>query len=775
MDVATFKQLLSQVSAAYEHLHGQFEGIVPTPSQVSTQCSGPKTQRLAAVMPPQLGHAHSRQLGSVLETGSGAGSAAHHHQDRHAVLNDDEEEVLFMSGASEDLRSPSGASGTSKDDFFDDHEMKVGATVSQRDSVRNSWSAVGRRKSTSGKRPQTNWVHLVLPLLEKRPRMAMRTFWEEINKLETILCRERSDADNSTDDWDTDAVLLAWSHTRLRPSIRRAFSGLRTLSAVPESKGYFSSHISSHCAGKTFEDFVISPLSWKKSLWMLIGAMVVFTDFFLLTLTFFGSSLEGGGASFWDTFNAVFWSIDMVFVFFTGLYIKLEVVTDFAVIVRHYFSRWFLFDAAMLSIQWSLLIMSNMKDEKLMKVLKYVKFGKYFRLLRLAKIEVLLTRALEMVNSVHMLSVMKMLGHCTMVALYVHCSATAWYLTSLKVGSSTWDVDAHGREELQTFPLNYFMALHWAVAQLQGTCDIYPGRTAGERAFAAFHVLVSVVVMATLFGNLAALMHQMVVLKAKKELWVNTARHYLEDNHINKELSLRVRKYVHWAQVHTTSRDQNENEMLQLLPFSLRCEVLEETRRPVLLGHCVFSALRNIHQRSWQRLVCDNLSTVVHMPGDFVFCYGQVCESMKFLISGEARYYRYDELMQSVLKCGGRDKFGRGANYPMSIRDLVDENRSQRAVTLTDGASFSEASLWVDWVHCGDTSAVQQVSLLSLTFQDFSETMQLDPATKHYFVTNAFRFVQVLNSLVKEKANDLTTSSQILEIVDVDYGTRTDD
>ena len=96
------------------------------------------------------------------------------------------------------------------------------------------------------------------------------------------------------------------------------------------------------------------------------------------------------------------------------------------------------------------------------------------------------------------------------VILYLHCSS-------------------EGRSLSTAFPLNYFMALHWTVAQLQGICDIYPGHTVGERAFAAGHLLLSVAVM-------AALVRWMLQVKAKKEHGANTARHYLEANHISKKM-----------------------------------------------------------------------------------------------------------------------------------------------------------------------------------------------------------------------------------------------
>ena len=95
-------------------------------------------------------------------------------------------------------------------------------------------------------------------------------------------------------------------------------------------------------------------------------------------------------------------------------------------------------------------------------------------------------------------------------------------------------MDSEGRSLSTAFPLNYFMALHWTVAQLQGICDIYPGHTVGERAFAAGHLLLSVAVM-------AALVRWMLQVKAKKEHGANTARHYLEANHISKNLCLRLK------------------------------------------------------------------------------------------------------------------------------------------------------------------------------------------------------------------------------------------
>lgn len=737
MDLSVFQGLLQQLSAAYENLHNQVKHLpgersLPILSNDGFACKDGFACNVGFAEEATDDDGPRRSL--VFKERIAPSS------DRRVALGDVDSTMITgrLSGSSVPRTSViTVASDFQRDGSTDRDFVDCGPRLSPRVRRRNSYRGT----------PYARWRRTTVSLIEKRRRLEVRSFWEEGDNINSIYANDECEI--SEEDADRDVVRMAWHQSKAQ--FKRG--GSSSLSMFSESlDGWYT------------ERLVMSPLSWKKSVWMMIGALIVFLDFLMLTLTIFGMSLDNNGALAWDFFNCLFWSCDMVLVFMTGVYVHSEVVIHLPTIARHYLTRWFLFDASMLTIQWLLVILDQQMDSaKSVKKLKYVKFLKYFRLLRLAKIEGLVARALEIVNSVHMLSLIKILGHLLLVLIYLHCSATAWHWSSTKLGNSAWAIDADGLDLSNDFPLNYFMALHWTVAQLQGTCDIFPGHTVGERAFATGHLFLSVTVMALLFGNLAALVHRMSEMKSRKEHWVNTARQYLEDHNISTQLSLRVRKQVQWAQVNSTNHEEEEQEVLQLLPFDLRSELLEETHKPIISRHCLFVALWKTHIRSWKRLICDGLAPGMHLPGDFVFNYGHACESMRFVVTGEIQYFRFDEFLESVLKYGGRRIFGR--TEPLTIRDLVEAHRARHAVTLGHKATCCEACLWVAWSHCGDAVAVGRASLLTLKFQAFDDVMQLDPATKAAFRANAIRFAQTMSFATKEKANDLTTSTDILELV----------
>lgn len=762
MDLATFHGLVLQLSAAYERLHQQAVPSIPASSPpICLDAFSASFAPSSFSMPEEV---------ATENTATKVADESPPSKGERYQVNDWEGQVAAddtgqSGGRSRELTTKSKTSS----DAEEARRVPLGAVdCADLVNISPAWhrrSSPGRSQKLGSKSPDallTTWAEFIVQIIEQRRRSPMRRFWEEG---EATGSYEDPDA-TSEDEEERDVVFGAMVESRklhLRSPLGEASHGSSVLSNLEAT----------HAGGcsRVANKFILSPYSSKKSVWMMVGALVVFIDFFMLTLTVFGLSLESDESKGWDLFNSLFWSCDMLLVFMTGVLVHAEVVVSFSAIARHYLARWFLFDATMLSIGWMLVIIDRQTtgDWGALKVktLKYVKFLKYFRLLRIAKIEGLVRKALEIVNSVHMLSILKIIGHLLTVILYLHCSATAFYAVSKVDGSLHWAVSSAGHSVSTAFPLNYFMSIHWTVAQLQGTCDIYPGQTVGERAFAAGHLFLSVAVMALLFGNLAALMNQMLQVKAKKEHWVNTARHYLEANHISKKLCLRVRTQVGWAQVHTSDREHNANEIevLQLLTASLRAELLEAVRKPVLLRHCVFQALRNTHTRSWQRLICDALGSVAHVSGEFLFHCGHTCESMRFVTSGEILYSRYNSFLEGALKYGGRQKFGRTGT--VTIRDLVDAHRSKRAVTLDNGATLCEASLWVDWVHCGEGVAVGRVSVLSLKFEDFAANMQLDPVMKSCFSVNAQRFARVVNFVGKDKADDLTTSAQVMEMAEL--------
>merc|ERR1719221_526717 len=175
-----------------------------------------------------------------------------------------------------------------------------------------------------------------------------------------------------------------------------------------------------------------------------------------------------------------------------------------------------------------------------------------------------------------------------------------------------------------------------------------------DRGFAAGHTLLSVVVLATFVSKLTTVMHTIETIKSKMNRQVSMVRRYCELHSISTELSLRVRKYVEWKQSVDAKQqhDAHETELMQVLPIDLRRALLGETRSRLLTSHIVFYACRESNLRFFQRLCCDVMTSISHLPDEHIFCYGMLCTRMYFIVSGNLAYLKYGAVLRALTQNG---------------------------------------------------------------------------------------------------------------------------
>merc|ERR1711870_67398 len=168
----------------------------------------------------------------------------------------------------------------------------------------------------------------------------------------------------------------------------------------------------------------------------------------------------------------------------------------------------------------------------------------------------------------------------------------------------------------------------------------------------------------------------------------------------------------------------------------MRRAVLDETRSPWLLKHAVFVAFRNVSLRFFQRLCCDALHPIVHLPGDNIFCYGTVCIRMHFIVAGDASYFKYGAILQGMVQRGQR----KGQQLQQGSSHLKDRYKQSRSGFISEGDSLCEPTLWVRWAHRGDLDAISQVSLLSLDTKSLADLVDSYPAVQISMQKHALRF-----------------------------------
>mmetsp|Transcript_131080 Transcript_131080/g.330913 ORF Transcript_131080/g.330913 Transcript_131080/m.330913 type:complete len:789 (+) Transcript_131080:73-2439(+) len=612
----------------------------------------------------------------------------------------------------------------------------------------------------------SNWTKLIQGMLYAGERQHLRAIWDEDEGRNSSLHTLGSVLDESSSGSQcSDVVVKAWSEISRKniptqagqrrssrrnsvhssePLVLNSF-GWSTCCLLWE-QSFFSRVISS------LQGLMVHPYSAKRIVWVFAGLIFMGVDIMMLTMSVFGLNQEQTWIKTLELLGAVYWTLDIVASFLTGVYVNSNVIMELHHVAIHYVKTWFGFDAFVVIVQWLIIHLDGGQSET--GIVKYVRVLRYSRLLRLAKFEQLLANILERINSMLVLLAIKMSMYLFGVVLYVHVTGTAWYW----VGKSTEDGWVQALGDYDALPLNYLVSVHWASAQMQGNVDIYPGVGAGERAFAVCHILCSVVALASLVSKLTTVLHNMQTIKATKVRQVTQARRYLEDHAISTNLSMTVRKYVEWKQVVDSKRHHNtqESELLQILPRDLRRALLDETRSPIILKHVAFVAFRNCNLRFFERLCCDSLEPLSYMPDEHIFSYGMVCSRMYFMVAGAATYFKYGVILKALMHSGGKFIDGTtngGGECKERLRNIRSESIGER--------SICEASIWVHWVHHGDVDTVSHVSILGLDMKNLDELVLSYPVVQMSMLAHARRFATALNEL--DELSDLFDSTQLLQ------------
>jgi len=441
---------------------------------------------------------------------------------------------------------------------------------------------------------------------------------------------------------------------------------------------------------------MIHPCSSWRFLWVLTSLFFLACDVFMLSMSMF----ELQRSMVLDIFDVIYWSLDLLMNFRTGVYRKVGGLDmDPRSVACHYLTTWFALDISVVVFQWILLVVDASSAGNGASFIRYMRITRIVKLLRLAKLDGLVANVLERIQSLFMHLLVKMGLYMLCVVLWVHLSACLWYWIGL--ADNGW-VEEH--EQYREMPLNYWVSAHWAVTQLQGNSDLGPTFSVGERAFAVWQVLASIVVLAGLISRLTTVMQTIQKSNSQRRRLMDGARSYCLAHDISRDLFLRVRKYIERQQLVEEKQFHNrsEIELLQLLPKNLARELLMEARSPVLMKQLLFIALTRFCPRFFERLCCDLLQASCVMPNESIYTQGVVAKCMFVVAAGDTSLFTYGFVWQALSSGALR------GSQNQSTGVIFDRQKEMKSQILNEGTVVCEPTLWVRWVHCGDFDSISQ-------------------------------------------------------------------
>lgn len=288
----------------------------------------------------------------------------------------------------------------------------------------------------------------------------------------------------------------------------------------------------------------------------------------------------------------------------------------------------------------------------------------------------------------------------------------------LGFGSDSWVYPDITLPEYSMFWKQYSDSFLWATLTLTTIGDTEPPLKPIEVWFVVTCSLLGVLIFATVFGNVGAMIKNLDGDRIKFQHKVDSVKKYMELRGIGPDLQERVIKWFDYTWKNKQSVDDKES--LKLFPEKLRAEIsihvhMETLRKVAILQDCEPGLLVELVVK---------LKLQVYSPGDFICKKGDIGREMYIVKRGKLQ--------------------------------VISEDGKKVYVTLTEGAVFGEISvLHIVGNKTGNrrTASVKTLGfadLYCLTKQDFWSALQDYPGSMKMLLEKGKQLLRKDNLLDEE-------------------------
>ncbi|XP_048095298.1 cyclic nucleotide-gated cation channel alpha-4 isoform X2 [Alosa alosa] len=309
------------------------------------------------------------------------------------------------------------------------------------------------------------------------------------------------------------------------------------------------------------------------------------------------------------------------------------------------------------------------------------------------------------------------------IFVLIHWNACLYFALSryMGFGSDSWvypNMSEPGFASMQRQYIHCF----WFSAQIFTTVGDTPLPLREEEyLFMIADLLIAVLVFASIVGNVG---NVIVSLRSRDNVFFpnhELVKSYLHSRHISKDLRHRVNSW--YQHLHINKKITRENEILQLLPASLRTDIAVSVHLPTMSKVSIF---QNCETSLLEELVL-KLTPQVYSPGEYVCKKGDVGHEMYIIKEGK-------------------------------LAVVADDGVTQYAV-LGDGQFFGEISILnIKGNKSGNrrTANIRSIGhsdLFSLSKEDLTATLSEFPAAKRHLEEKG-RQILTKMGILEETADD---------------------
>ncbi|KAK3577755.1 hypothetical protein CHS0354_017454 [Potamilus streckersoni] len=219
------------------------------------------------------------------------------------------------------------------------------------------------------------------------------------------------------------------------------------------------------------------------------------------------------------------------------------------------------------------------------------------------------------------------------VCIFTHWASCIYYVISQAIGFGSDGWVYHGDPGFWTAYLSCF---YWALLTLTTIGSNLNPETSAEHIFCIACNLLGVLLFATVFGNIGAMINQVNAARTEFQNQVDSVKRYMELRQIDEELQNRVVKWFDYTWSNKQSTE--DQEALACLPEKLRAEIaihvhMETLRKVAIFQDCEPGLLVELVLK---------LRLQVFSPGDFICRKGDIGKEMYIVKRGRLKVVSED-------------------------------------------------------------------------------------------------------------------------------------
>jgi len=340
----------------------------------------------------------------------------------------------------------------------------------------------------------------------------------------------------------------------------------------------------------------ISPNGNFRFIWDLIVMFTVLADMIVLPL-----QISFGVFDTSNTFNyfclAIF-TMDIFFNFHTAYFKRGNLITSHSKIAKRYLKTWFIIDFLAAFPFFVFGGNMNVNSDNLVgshqQILTAIRLVKIFRLFRLFKLRPILYKFRIFFGSAKTQGPYELIRLLIVALIFAHWLACSWHLLAIYeieyIHSATTWLEEKGLLDANAYT-RYLYSLYWAIATILtvGYGDIVPASTA-ELWFTIVAMLIGCGIFAYVLSTIGNIIREYHQEKANLRSSIHTINRFMNRNRMSKGVQTKVQGYIEYLLEEESHKKKDQEEFLEIVPESIRRQVLIDLNGRLLTHHVIFSS-----------------------------------------------------------------------------------------------------------------------------------------------------------------------------------------